>query len=80
MEVRTTPLDPKEDLNTPLLLENEHFLIYVYYLYWTLAIKEMDTDGANAYADIFNEKFISLSVYYRRKYLPVKNTLLSGGV
>ena len=80
LDVRNTPLDPTKDLNTPLILDNEHFLIYIYYVYWALAIKDMDTDGANAYANIFNEKFMSLSIFYRRKYLPVKNTLLSGGV
>ncbi len=80
LEVRTTPLNPEQDLNTPLLLENEHILIYVYYAYWALSVKEMDMDGANSFAGIFNERFVALAIYYRRKYLPTKNTLLSGGV
>ena len=80
LDVRTTPLDPVKDLATPLLLENEYFLIYVYYVYWVLSIKEMDMDAANSFAGIFNERFISLAIYYRRKYLPTKNTLLSGGI
>ncbi len=80
LDVRNTPIDLKENPDTPLLLEAEHFLLYVYYVYWVLSIKEMDMDGANAFANIFNEKFCALAISYRRKYLPIKNTLLSGGV
>lgn len=69
-----------KNIYAPLILNDEHILLYVYYVFSVLALKEMDIDSANAYSVAFNEKFAELSALYRRKNVPVKNTKLSGGV
>lgn len=80
VEVRTERLDPQTDINSSLILDDEDFLLYVYFVFSIFAVKELDFSTANAYSVAFNEKFSQLSVRYRRKFTPVKNIPLKGGI
>ena len=80
IEVRTERLDPQTDINSSLILDDEDFLLYVYFVFSIFAVKELDFSTANAYSVAFNEKFSQLSVRYRRKFTPVKNIPLKGGI
>ena len=80
IKVRTERLTAETDIYSPLILNGEDILIYVYFVFSIYSLKELDFSAANAYSAAFNEKFSDLSVNYRRKFLPVKNTLISGGV
>lgn len=72
--------DGKSSIHSTLILSDENILLYVYYIFSIFALKEMDVDAANAYSLAFNEKFAEIAALYRRKYTPVKNTKLSGGI
>lgn len=78
--VRTQRLNEETDTYTPLLLEEENILLYVYFSFSILSLKEMDFEAANAYSTAFNQKFSELSTLYRRNYTPINNVQLSGGV
>ena len=80
ISVRTERLDPETDLNTALLLGEENILLYVYFIFSVLSLRELDFNAANAFSTVFNEKFSELSVFYRRNNPPVKKTVLSGGI
>ena len=80
IEVRATPLNFRDDAHTPLLLGDEHLMLYVYYVFWIFSITEMDLEAANAYSSLFYEKYNKLAVFYRRKYAPIKNPKLTGRI
>lgn len=73
-------LNYKTDVNTRLLLDNEYRSIYFYYIYSLLYLKELDFENANSYSVLFNQSFEELAISFRRKYKPIKNTPLKGGI
>ena len=80
ISARTEKLNHETDLHAPLILCKENILVYVYYAFWVLSLKEMDLDAANAYSTVFNNKWCELAVFYRRNHIPLKKTGLSGGI
>ena len=80
LAVPHTKLDAKSDINTKLILDEENISLYIYFIYAVLSIKELDFESSNSYSLLFNEKFKEVAVFYRRNNLPIKNTLLQGGI
>ena len=80
ISVRATPLNFNTDAHTALLLNEEHILLYVYYVFWMLSLNEMNLEVANAYSALFSEKYNRLAIFYRRSYTPIKNTRLTGRI
>ena len=73
-------LESKSDANTKLFLSSENLSLYLFYVYAALSLKEMDFEASNAYSSLFNKRFAEFAAFVRRNNLPVKNTLLKGGV
>lgn len=78
IEARNEPLDFRTDTHMPLLLDDGYLLLYVYYVFWGLSINEMNLESANSYSALFNEKYNKLAIFYRRNYMPIKNTPITG--
>lgn len=74
------PLNAKTDINESLILENKHLSLYTYFIHSVLSLNELDFESANSFATAFNERFKELSISYRRENLPIKNTVLKGGI
>lgn len=80
ISVRAQRLDPEGDMNTELLLGEENRLLYLYFVFSLLSLRELDFNAANAFSTVFNEKFGELSAFYRRNNPPLKKIALSGGI
>ena len=70
----------KSNVNDKLFLSDENLSLYLFYIYAALSLKEMDFEASNAYSKIFNERFAEFAAFIRRNNLPVKNTLIKGGI
>jgi len=73
-------LEPQGDINEKLFLEEENISLYVYFINALLSFLEKDFEGFNSYSALFNEKWEELAAFYRRNFIPPKNTLLKGGI
>lgn len=73
-------LNAESDMHVNLILKDEYISLYVYFIYAVLALRELDFESSNSYSLLFNEKFKELAIFYRRNNLPVKNTILKGGI
>lgn len=67
------------DIDRPLILSN-YDRLYTSYITSILALEDGDFEVANAHTAAFNLLFSQLAAEYRRKFIPIKNTPISGGV
>lgn len=80
VECRNSALDVKKDIDCSLILSDEHSAIYTSYISHILALGETDYERANAFSDIFNQKFDELAAEFRRQNIPIKRTPIRGGM
>lgn len=77
---RTEVLNENDNQNTALIIGDGYLTIYTSYVFAFLAMLESDFETANAHSALFNEKYSELATEIRRKYLPISNTYLNGGM
>jgi len=69
----------KTDMNTPLLIGEQYLVIYTSYISAFISMLESDWERANAFSEIFNQKYSEFATQIRKSHIPVTKTAIKGG-
>lgn len=72
-------LSEKTDQNTSLLIGEQHLIIYTSYITAFFAMSESDWERANAFSELFNQKFSEFAAEVRKNHTPVTKNTIKGG-